>query len=384
FSVFTGFFVYKRYGKLHSLFTLGIIIACSPFYIYHCARNGDADALFLLFFSLAVMLSTTKKFFWCGGLCLALCFLTKSWHAGCALLIIILYQLYLYFKRDRLCLKQILYFFAALLFPVLLWAIIRYANDGTKFFTQMVKYDLLARTDRGVENHVFGVGFYFKYLAEQMPLIFLGLIAVLICAAIRYKKDVLMFLKQPKFLFLLMWICVPFIIFTLAKTKLYWYILPCAAGIVVLTGILLGTLVKNPRFSSIAKTVLLLFFAVFICRTGARNINRFLHPSQSPLQTFISQNCDSVKGYNAYIECYDENGAVSGRWSQSAVFVAEISGDLYCIDGGAKEFLGADTDSRLIIILNNRVGKYDFSDYYICASDDNYCMLIPKGGEMNE
>lgn len=76
----------RRYSKEASLLVLGFFCANERPLSAHLARAGDADSLYLLFFTLAMlaMLSVKKnhKNVYLCGLMFSLAFLTKSWHAG--------------------------------------------------------------------------------------------------------------------------------------------------------------------------------------------------------------------------------------------------------------------------------------------------------------
>ena len=79
-------FVLRRYGRLESLFTL-LAVACSEILIEdHFMRTADADALYVLFFTLAMlcMLNTDRNLKWYYGSAFffGCAFLTKSFHAA--------------------------------------------------------------------------------------------------------------------------------------------------------------------------------------------------------------------------------------------------------------------------------------------------------------
>ena len=76
----------KRYSKEASILVLAFFCANERPLSAHLARAGDADALYMLFFTLAMLCmlrirENHKRLYLCG-LFFSLAFLTKSWHAG--------------------------------------------------------------------------------------------------------------------------------------------------------------------------------------------------------------------------------------------------------------------------------------------------------------
>ena len=65
--------------------------------------------------------------------------------------------------------------------------------------------------------------------------------------------------------------------------------------------------------------------------------------------------------------------------SQSALFVAEINGDLLCKDGGVEQFF-AESKSGTAIIMDLEVySNYNFSDtekFTVCAVDEEYIIVL--------
>jgi 4-amino-4-deoxy-L-arabinose transferase-like glycosyltransferase len=169
------------------------------------------------------------RWLYAAGLACSLAFLTKSWHAGNILLIMVLYFL---ITRQWESGRWRAWWRAALTFvvPVLAWAFARYHYDGFSFFKQMIGYDLLLRSTRPIEGHIgdetyYGiilVHFFFWWLALLVGIMVISYMQGVRLLAFegtdhRLKEDVIG---------ILLWICVPLLMFTIAKTKIRWYILP--------------------------------------------------------------------------------------------------------------------------------------------------------------
>jgi hypothetical protein len=57
-------------------------------------------------------------------------------------------------------------------------------------------------------------------------------------------------------LFIILWIGVPFLLYTKGKTKISWYILPIYPGIAVSIGAAVSILLRSPRRNFILQTLL--------------------------------------------------------------------------------------------------------------------------------
>ena len=90
-------YVKKHHNKCISLLTLAFLCCNQLMLALHGARAGDADALYQLFFTIAMlaMMEIPEKHsrsYICGA-CFSLAFLTKSYHAGIILVIGGLYMI---------------------------------------------------------------------------------------------------------------------------------------------------------------------------------------------------------------------------------------------------------------------------------------------------
>jgi 4-amino-4-deoxy-L-arabinose transferase-like glycosyltransferase len=102
-------------------------------------------------------------------------------------------------------------------------------------------YSSFMRTVTSLEGHAGGPLFYFNYLATSENLLWVLLLpfAVGLCAfnsvVKRHKSDIL----------ILIWLAVVLGVFTLAQTKLYWYILPALPAFAIATSNLIYQVVKK-------------------------------------------------------------------------------------------------------------------------------------------
>jgi len=141
-------FLKKRFGKLESLLSIFAFMSCYFFFFNHFVRTGDADAVFVLFYTIALISlfksSENANWIYLCGLMFSFCFLTKSWHA---MILVPTVFFYLLFTKGFKTIKwwQLALFFVVSLAPIAVWGLLRYNYDGFKFFEGMLFYDLLKR-----------------------------------------------------------------------------------------------------------------------------------------------------------------------------------------------------------------------------------------------
>lgn len=344
--VISSRFIYKRYGKLESIIALISFAACTPLYMEHMGRHGDADSLFLLLFTIAMLcmmnIKENKRNLYFCGLAFALAFLTKSWHAFS---IVAIGGLYLLGTGEikKISLKQWLMFLASFIIPIAIWIILRVWKDGFEFLIEMIRYDLLARSNTALEGHTGTVWTYLEILFEKSRMLVI-LMSSIILLGIGFYSDKLKKRKHHLIGFFL-WIVVPFTIFTKASTKLSWYIIPLYIPIIIVSSIVFGKMLKDKKIAKVLK-ILLIIVLLWTQITYIDELFNFVNkPTVDSVQSFMKTNIPEmkeIKGKIAYIEL-DEK-----KWSQSRLLLAEITGDLKCEDGGIEEFIKNKETSILI------------------------------------
>lgn len=371
-----GLFIGKKYGKLEALIALTFFAASSPLYLSHMGRSGDADAMFVLFFTLSMISMTyiekTKKALYFSGFFFSLAFLTKSWHAFS---IVAIGGLFLIFSGEikKLKIKQWIVFIASFIIPILGWVAARIYKDGTHFLTEMVRYDLLERSKNPLEGHTGSVWFYFESILGSNRIFMIAIIVIMIAALIVYYKDIK--IKEYDTIALILWIVVPFALFTYAKTKIAWYILPVYMPMYIIASRALGKIIKDRNIFLIIKLVIIMIVLVTGAKQVKGNISAVRHPGIDTVQNFIAENIIKYKeayNSNAYIEIEND------QWSQSRLLVAEFSADLICQDGGIKEFIEDKEDSILILSEDNYNKNKDITSNLEILEKNNGLYLLKK------
>lgn len=402
----------KRYSKEASLLVLGFFCANIRPLSAHLARSGDADALYLLFFTFAMlamlrMREDHKKLYICG-LLFSLAFLTKSWHAG---MIAVIGGIYLLFTKEFFSIKSKEWglFLLSVFTPLLLWFGWRYTKDGFFFFDQMVKVDLLARTGgSNYEGHEFPFSFYYDTVFGQEGFIYRWLLLICILGAVvgiarMYRKKAWNQAAIQESVGYLLWFFVPFLGFSLIRTKLIWYCYPCTVPLFLAASFFLGNALKAPvnkdklAFGATEKrenkskrwqeeligagrwllAVTCVFVILYYMKNTYLEVIRGAHGDA--FQLFIQESVErdgEYAGSKAYIMVPTENPDNIGSWDQNMLFLAEISGDFHCMDGGVEAFEN-ESGTAVLYIAQEQYVQYEeeLGDMELIHQTDQYLLL---------
>jgi len=195
---------------------------------YSFARHAMTDVLFLFFIVTSIYFfvssedhNKTSRRVVLSGLFFGLALLTKQVEALLIPLIIITYVAISQKKWGFLFTKRFTLFWGIGFFVLLPWLIYMIVSFGSNFWDWFVVYCGFMRTVSPLEGHAGGYLFYFSYLFqnERVWSILLPFAAGLCAYKLAFKRS------KPDTL-LLVWIAIVFLVFTLAQTKISWYILP--------------------------------------------------------------------------------------------------------------------------------------------------------------
>lgn len=371
----------KRYSKLTSLFTMGFLAASQLAFVAHMARSGDADALYTMLFTFAMLAMMTiaenKKMLYICGLCFGLAFLTKSWHSG---MIVIIGGLYLIFTKEiqKIKPKEWILFILSFSLPVLIWASARFIADGPEFFIHMLTQDLLNRTGSAIEGHEYPFTFYYDYIFKgdyiYRTAMTMCLIGAIFFNTIFQKGNI------KKFIGYLLWFFIPFIGFSLVKTKLIWYVYPSLIPLAVIAAIFCARLLETEQILVKIKTIMfavLLFLIVSFTQDNIVLVSSGL--SGDDFQAFISQSVDRDKEFdnaNAYIFLYSDEAPIS-YWTQANLFVSEISGNLRCRENGMDGFIEDSSKSVLFISTDyyELFKDKELKGFKVINENENYTLI---------
>lgn len=344
----------KRYGSVASLVSQLFLMACTILYGWHFARFGDADSMYVLFYTIAMlcMLESQRDFRWMYGsaACFGLAFMTKSWHAAlipvtCFLYVCVTGQI------RKLKLKHYLWLIFFGLLPIAPWAIARFRYDGLAFFKDMLGTDVITRATTVHEEHYGGWLYYVQYLFEDPATILATVfsVAALVFGVVQ-KKRIAAWQWG-----LLLWCLVPLVLYSLCVSKLAWYIFPSLLPLGMGLGIACQKLAENLRGKGFAPRAVCLAAALgLLCFWSVNNLLyvrsiKCTDEYDLMMQSFFIRERDS--GMHAYIQYESENPYAPidyRKWMQGEVLAAELAGDVLCVDGGTQAFVQDPHPSYLI------------------------------------
>lgn len=413
-------FARKRYGRLPALFSLALLCANTTPFIAHMVRAGDADSLYVLLFSLAMICMLQirddhRKLYLCGFL-FALAFLTKSFHAG---LIAVIGGLYLLltglFKKVRL--KEYVIFILSFGAPIGLWVIARLCTDGTAFLKEMWLTDVLGRSQSGFGSNEAGFSYYFSYylgnMSGKVPVyrIVLGLLLVscLILAVMSFVQkqrtkhgtdgNGTKSVKDDMIGFSL-WILIPALAFSVVRTKLLWYEYPAITALLIAAGIAAGLVCEKkllPVGIRVALGAVLLVTAGYYSHDLLQTFEQYGKDGYmtNDFQLLIEETANGAQKYGTEIEesakkadgteankeiektgkqgvtvyayraltTEDPEKPVDTQWAQQDVYVAEAYGDYICENDGWDHMLedmkdGSEEDCRILFTTQELLEQY--------------------------
>jgi 4-amino-4-deoxy-L-arabinose transferase-like glycosyltransferase len=266
----------------------------------HGARTGNYDILLTFFITLSLFLfylyekKQKTELLIASSASIALAVLTKGVIGLFPIAIVGIYLLYNK-SLKKFINKKTLYSLLTFFIIVVPWFVLRlFREDGKEFFTQMFYYDILGRTTAALEGHAHEWYYYFSFLTRIFNKPFLILLVISFIYAIYLMKK-----KDKAAALLVIWISLILLVFTIAKTKIRWYIVPIYPAISLLVGNFFNGLHK---YLKIKKIILLLIF-ILITLTLFLNIisltNRiYIDPEQETLKYFER---DLREANNVYI-----------------------------------------------------------------------------------
>jgi outer membrane protein assembly factor BamB len=237
----------KLYSAEVGFLSVVVLGTFTTFFAFASHAMTDGPLLFFILASIYCLLLSQEQNSrgnWYGvlaGVLFGLALMTKQIEALLIPLIIILYFALSKKSLRFLFTKRFIFFWtvALLIFvPYVVYMQLRFPKD---FWGCYFEYSIFSRAVSSIEGHTGGVLFYFNYLAiNDNPLwIFLlpfaGGLCVFKAFVKRSKADLLIFL----------WGGVVVVIFTLAQTKLYGYILPALPAFAIGIGSFLFDLSKR-------------------------------------------------------------------------------------------------------------------------------------------
>lgn len=203
------------------------------------SRSVNTDTLLLAGITLSAALILKKAKPYLVALALALAIFAK----GPAGILAILITLPLFYSRGK---QYFLISCFYLLLYTLPWHLYQYFQNGADFYTPYLLEQVVRRATVPIEFHLESRWFYFEHLYRDLG------VGILLPSVIG-----LMLATYQKKYFLLWWILLPLGIFTIAKTRLSWYILPIYPAIALGIGYLFSYLTTKLNKKQVGLVVIL-------------------------------------------------------------------------------------------------------------------------------
>ena len=386
----------RKYGKLESLFTLMFLAVNTLSFEFHMIRSGDADSLYCLFFSLAMicMLKISEKqwYLYLCGLFFSCAFLTKSYHAA---VIVVIGGLFLLVTGELKKMKLLTWikFFLSFAIPTLGWCIARYLVDGKEFFYRMIYTDIIKRTGGDSIGTEEGFFYYVDWLlGAKFGKITIYLWAVVIClVGCLLFHYVFSKLHYKKIIGYMLWIMIPFVAFSAVSSRRLWYVYPVLIPLLMCAGVLSARILKWKELQKAGKMIVFVSFLLFFAFYVNRELDMIENQKGNEFQLFVQQIARAQQDdeMSAYVELQvqdtlktEEEKVAAHTWAQQDVFIAEVYGDYLCKQGGLDEFLqktGEDKDS--VLFMSKEVyenSKELVSECIVVGTCDNYVAVKNK------
>ena len=377
--IFCALFVKKHHGKLSSLLTFAFLCCNQLMLETHGARAGDADALYQVFFTIAMLAMMEipekhSKSYICGA-CFSLAFLTKSYHAGIILVIGGLYML-ITGTITKFKVKEWTFFVLSMAIPAGAWGIARFTQDGLTFFMTMLTEDVLSRSSVASEGQTGSAFFYIERYFLDGGMIYCLLLLVILVAGVY-----LIFKKRESlksYTGYLLWLLVPLAAFSVVSTKLNWYNYPILVPLCMLAAIVIARYMESGAAGGKWKKIALAVTVIVIGIYGYRTFDAaVLSIHGDALQTFIAESVDredEIAGANAFIQVRQEmeDGSV---WNQNNNFIAEIEGNFKCKPHGVSGYLDCTEKKVIYISREDYVNMQDMLTGEILYETEEYLML---------
>ena len=287
FTILTTILVYFLGSLIRSRWT-GILAALIfitnvQVVVAHSGITGDYDAGASFFVALSLFLfllfyKTRKGSFWILSMVsIGFGIMYKSFVPGLIPLFIIFIFLLISKERKNINLKK-LFFYAALIIMAIIspWLIARSLSDSS-FLFKLLNLDYWQRLTSSVDGH----GAPFWYYLIQMnqgfyPWLYFFMPGLIVILASYFKN------KDENNLFILLWFFITFLIFSIAETKNYWYMLPAFPAMVIIISLFYATLLETVfklKFGKIL-SVALVAFVILIIVTSFFYVRSFFYKHQ--------------------------------------------------------------------------------------------------------
>lgn len=274
-TVVLTFIIGKKFFNKTTAFISSLALITTVHFLYY-SRMAMLDVTLTFFVTLSLYVywlakEKDRRYLWIlSGLLIGLGAMVKGVVGLLPLLVISLYEIYLFvFSKQkfssRLFLNYLLGFLSCLL-AVLPWHIYMYIQFGDSFLKNYIGYHVLGRAFNAIEDKGQPFFWYLVVLKVSMRIWFVALLGAFPLSILKaFKKD-------KRFVFLVVWALSMFLFFSIAKSKLIWYVIPLYPVLSLMVGSFiersLDLLMRKVKFTNnylfkLLSLYLLLIFSLF-------------------------------------------------------------------------------------------------------------------------
>jgi 4-amino-4-deoxy-L-arabinose transferase-like glycosyltransferase len=238
-SILVVYFLAKKmFGKIAAFFSSFVLLTTTQYLYYSRMSMLDVTATFFILLSLALYYFYKDKdrrlLLILSGISIGLAVMVKGVVGFLPLPIMVCCELYLLLLRQQKLSKRLfidyllLIIFSAVVF--LPWHIEMYKRFGNLFINNYIVYHVWDRATSAIEDKGRPFTWYLIVLKVSMRLWFIALLGAFPFALFKTIKN------DKKFVFLTIWSLVIFFFFSVAKSKLVWYIIPIYPVLAIVVG----------------------------------------------------------------------------------------------------------------------------------------------------
>lgn len=227
---------------------LAVLVLSTFFTFFSFARHAMLDVPFIFFMLTSIFFfvvyerqGENAKYILLSGVFFGLALLTKQ---TTALLIPLIIAPYLVLTRKSiksLFTKQFALFMVVGILIISPWLVYMILQYGFRFWYVFLLYNNVMRSISPLEGHVGDSLFYFNYLITRENILWVAILPLAVGFSLfkAFRKP-----NNRDVLFLI-WMIVVLVVFTVAQTKLFWYILPAFPAFAILIADFLYNLSKK-------------------------------------------------------------------------------------------------------------------------------------------
>lgn len=336
-TVVLVFFIAKKFFNKTVAFISTLALVTTVHFLYY-SRTAMLDVTTTFFITLSLFMywyakEKGKIWLWIlSGVAAGLAVMVKGVVGFLPFLVVALYELYLFiFERQKLNGKLILNYAVGLVSCLAVsmpWHVLMYIQFGKEFLQNYIGYHVLGRAFSAIEDKGQPFFWYLVVLKVSMRIWFIALLGAFPLTLFRVFK------KDKRFVFLVIWALSMFLFFSIAESKLIWYIMPLYPVLSLMVGYFLERVLNlvmgkirftnNYLFKFLSLYLLLVFSLFYLFLNRNLVYTSDLNGAQARLLEAESK----VFGtrYTVYLDRIDQPTALF--YSQSSFIILDFRPDL--------------------------------------------------------